>query len=423
MFWCKKGATRLWFFDQSLSWVLQTKLLSAGLILACIGAFFDLNAQPKEQRVTEDFIPRVQYSNCFKIEKKAKLLKLHVLSDCLSPKDSSNQPGSQLDYADQGARSYVLIPRESKLLKSYQPSLREVVVPIPLTRVVVTSTTILPYFEILGLIPQVKGFSKAGYIYSPKFRQALKQGNLVEVGPEHPIQIEKIFPLNPQAIFNYPLGGPSTWELHPAFQKSGILTIRHTDYLETHPLGRAEWIKFIGFLFGKEKQAYHYFDSLAIKYNQLKNWVAQNKGTSCPHVLTGSLYGGVWHVPGGKSFTARLIKDAGACYLWKDNQQTGGVPLALEEVLKQALTADVWINAGSWQSLDEMRQSDTRYSLFKSYKKGFVYNPLNRSTQGGGLDIYEWGAAHPHLVLKDLISVFHPSLLKNYKKIWYRKVS
>lgn len=52
--------------------------------------------------------------------------------------------------------------------------------------------------------------------------------------------------------------------------------------------------------------------------------------------MTGVMYGDVWYVPGGRSYAAKFIEDAGGKYLWSDNPKTGSIELSFESVLEKA---------------------------------------------------------------------------------------
>lgn len=107
------------------------------------------------------------------------------------------------------------------------------------------------------------------------------------------------------------------------------------EWMETNPLGRAEWIKVLGYLFDKEKEADSIFQMVEKNYLAIKNQTKRQKVR--PQILHGEEYNGVWYVAGGQSYIAQIYKDAGADYLWKDNDKTGSLPIDFEMVLKEEL--------------------------------------------------------------------------------------
>ncbi|ASC69534.1 hypothetical protein XM38_004610 [Halomicronema hongdechloris C2206] len=102
------------------------------------------------------------------------------------------------------------------------------------------------------------------------------------------------------------------------------------EYLEPSPLGQAEWLKFTALFFNQEAQAEAEFAAIATEYEALTRLTASIQAR--PTVLTGFSYDGTWYVPGGQSYVAQLLEDAGADYLWAEVEQTGSVPLDFEAV-------------------------------------------------------------------------------------------
>ena len=172
--------------------------------------------------------------------------------------------------------------------------------------------------------------------------------------------------------------------------------------------------------FNKEREANRYFAEVEKAYGELRELVADV--ASRPSVLVGAPFKGVWHVPGGKSFSATLIKDAGGDYLWKENKDIGGVPVAFESVFARGHQADIWLNPSHWQSLAEGRAADKRFDLFEPFKARQVFNNNRRLNEHGGNDIWEGGVARPHDVLRDLIRILHPDALPDNDLIWYQRL-
>ena len=125
---------------------------------------------------------------------------------------------------------------------------------------------------------------------------------------------------------------------------------------------------------------------------------------------------------GGKSFTARLIEDAGGNYLLKDNASAEFIPLSLEAAISRSFEADIWINTGSASSIDEILGRDERFSHLNVLKKGELYNNDALQCENGGNAFWEKGVVEPHLILKDMIKIFHPELMESHDFVYYRKL-
>jgi iron complex transport system substrate-binding protein len=129
-------------------------------------------------------------------------------------------------------------------------------------------------------------------------------------------------------------------------------------------------------------------------------------------------------MPSGENYMPMIIADAGGDFLWKDSKATNGLNLSLdyEAVYAKAANADVWLVNALVQNADDVKNADSKNALFIAFKTKQLYNQDNRRTQNGGLDFWESGALNPHLVLADLIAIFHPELMPNHVFVYYRKL-
>jgi len=200
----------------------------------------------------------------------------------------------------------------------------------------------------------------------------------------------------------------------------GITVVLNGEYLEKQPLAKAEWVKFIAAFYNKESIASQKFDKLAQQYNFLKDIVSKEKDK--PLILSGLPWKGAWYVPGGESFAAKFIKDAGGLYLWNENRSTEALPLDLEAVYEKALKADCWINPGAASNIKDILRVDKRLGELYVIQKGKIFNNNAVVNKNGGNDYWESGVTNPHLILKDLVKIFHPELLPDHNFVYYKKV-
>jgi iron complex transport system substrate-binding protein len=127
-------------------------------------------------------------------------------------------------------------------------------------------------------------------------------------------------------------------------------------------------------------------------------------------------------VPGGKSYTARAIQDAGGDYLWSENSNQGGIPLDIERVFLKAARADFWINPSGYRSMRALLSADQRFGKFSPVNNDKVYNNTRQVSPSGGNAIWESGIAHPDDVLADLIHIFHPDLMPDHEFVYYERL-
>ena len=281
---------------------------------------------------------------------------------------------------------------------------------VPLQSIVVTSTTNIPFLEMLGVEKKLLGFPHTDYISSPKTRQLIDAGKVKNIGQNEKLDTEQLIDLNPNLIvaFGIDNSNPTIDNL----QKSGLKVLIQADWMEQTPLGKAEWIKLYGALFGKEKEAEVLFYDIVKSYNETLALVPQKKTN--PTVLYGSMYQEQWFVAKGDSWVAQFLKDAKSNYLWSTTKGTGSLHLPFEKILEKAQKADYWIATGSFKNLAELQASNPHYQQFDAVKNKNVYTFENKHGATGGTVYYELAASRPDLVLKDYIKIFHPELLPNY---------
>ena len=295
------------------------------------------------------------------------------------------------------------------------------VVRVPVQRAVLLCSTYVAAFDALGLVDRIVGVSKAALVYTPSVTERVASGAIAEVGTGMAggVNLEKLLVLQPDLVMTYGMGNPQ-FDSHAKMRDAGLTVAINAEYMETTPLGRAEWLKFIAAFFCREARAEQLFDAIESEYGRVAALV--NDPTRRPTVFCNIDFKGTWHVPGGRSFAATLLKDAGARYLWADDESQGGKPLDVEAVIARARDADVWLNPGACQSLDGIESVDERFRLFGAFRARRVYGNNARISAGGANDFWETGVISPHLVLADLISILHPQLLPRHELVWYRRL-
>ncbi len=312
--------------------------------------------------------------------------------------------------------SYVLAENQSQV----PDSLSDVpFIKIPIQRAITLSTTHVSMIQRLGKSNTIKGASGTDFIFDSDIRKIIDSGELLEVGYDQGLNYETIVGLNPDVLFMYGVEG-SVRAISEKLAELGVIIVYCGDYLEPHPLGKAEWIRFFALFYGMEDEATGIFQEIDSAYQSLVKLASPL--TAKPNVLTGLPWKDTWYMAGGKSYAARLIEDAGGNYLWKDNFSTEALPLDLESVYARAVNADIWINPGAAGNLQEIRQFDERFADLPVLQKGQIFNNNARQTEAGGNDYWESGTVRPDLVLADLMAVFHPGLLADHEFIFYRKL-
>ena len=293
------------------------------------------------------------------------------------------------------------------------------VIRTPVKRLAILGTVYLAHAEALDLYQELIGVAHAKYASDRKPLQQLKNGYTKSIPGEGSIDIEVTLSLQPDLILASAVGDPQH-DAHPLLERTGQSVAVTAGYMEKHPLGRAEWLKFTAAFFGKDAMAKALFDEIADRYEKLSALTESIEHR--PTVLANAPFAGAWHVPGGKSFTAQAIDDAGGRYLFQSIDSSGGVPVDLEKVFFQAVDADFWIHPGQARSLAELESMDRRFVEFRAFKNGKVYNNSKRIGPGGGNEVWERGVLRPDETLADLIAIFHPELIGQRELVYYERL-
>jgi iron complex transport system substrate-binding protein len=208
-----------------------------------------------------------------------------------------------------------------------------------------------------------------------------------------------------------------------AIRNAGVPVVANIEWLESTPLARAEWLKYLALFLNEERQAQSFHTAMKGRYRSLSRLATARSDAERPLVMTGRSSRGMFTIAGGRSYVAALIADASGRYAWTDNTAAGSTRVDLEAQIRRAAGADIWINGGGWPSLAAMIEDEPRYAAFKAWRQGQVWVYERRLTPDGENDYWSRGLTRPDLVLADLVKVFHPTLLPTHTFEWYVPVS
>ncbi len=292
---------------------------------------------------------------------------------------------------------YVLVPAESQLPANLPEG---TVVRTPLRSALVYSGVHTSMMRELGAIDALKGVCDVQFFTDPEVQEAVKAGRLADCGSSMAPTIERVIEMQPDGILLSPYQDAAYGQITTL----DIPIIECADYMETTPLGRAEWVKFYGELLGQRERADSLYAAVEKAYNELKGKVAQTGAH--PKVLTEMVISGVWNVPGGNSYMARLIQDAGGIHPWADNKSTGSLNLDFNQVLAEAHDADVWLiksfNIHTYADLKGAYSLNDQFVAFKQHK---VYACDTNVTR-----FYERFPFHPDILLMEYYNLFNGNL-------------
>lgn len=310
-----------------------------------------------------------------------------------------------------GPQTYLLTAKGYELPEDAPKGIR---LNVPLENALVYSTVHMSLISELGASGSIGGVCGAEYITAPDLKQRLEEGSLTDCGLDLQPNMERIASLKPDAILLSPYDNNDRYGRVAGL---GIPVVECGDYVETTPLGRAEWIRFYGRLFGRAEKADSIWTGIRSDYERMRGLAANCRRK--PKVLMDAIYGQSWTVPQHDSSTAQIIRDAGGANPFDNFNGDGTVPLSPEQVLAMAKDADVWL-VRYWNPHDKtlamFGSESPYYTRFDAWVKGRVYGCNTANT-----DYFERTPFHPDLMLADLIMILHPDLANgkdtNYFKL------
>ena len=302
--------------------------------------------------------------------------------------------------------SYILVPSDSE--KSQTSNLQSQTIQVPLQNALVFTAVHCGLICELGMEASIGGVCELQYIHGLT-KEVVDCGNGMSPNQERIIQ------LNPDAMLVSPFESNTG---HDKLGQLGIPIVECAEYMEPTALGRAEWMKFYGILLGKEKEANAMFEALVARYDSLSALVKNSDKR--PRILSEELYGNVWYQPGVHSTIGQLYADAGAQTAFPEYQQSGSVPLSVEQVYATAHDADVWLmryEADAPMTLVQLGAEADVYRRFDAFKQGNVWGCNTRTSF-----FYERSPFHPDRMLSDIIQITHPELSLHEPMYFYERL-
>lgn len=308
--------------------------------------------------------------------------------------------------------SYVLVPSGQEVPENLPQG---TVVRTPIRRGVFYTSVHTSLINQLGAYSCIAGVCDSEYMYLEKLQNDLKSGKITDCGNSVTPDMERIIDLSPDAILLSPFENSGSYG---KLGNLGIPIIECADYMETSPLGRAEWMRFYGLLTGTEAVADSLFDRIEGNYNALKEKASGSPVK--PSVIVEKKFGSAWYVPGANSTVGQLLADAAADYIFKDEQASGSVPYDPEIVFDRSHDAEIWMlkyNQDVPLTYRQLEQEWSAYASMKAFENRNIY-VCNTSSSS----FYEETPFHPDLLLNDYIKIFHPEIIPDGKLNYYMKM-
>ena len=307
---------------------------------------------------------------------------------------------------------YVLVPSDRDL----PPHLPNgTIIRTPVSRAVMFTTVHCAMMMEFGKQDCISGVADLKYIKIPWVQQGVKDGRISDVGDGMSPVIEKIIDQRPDVLFLSPFENSGGYG---KLEEINIPIVECAEYMEPSPLGRAEWVRFYGMLYGCENEADSLFAIVDSSYQALKHQTSDIRHHLS--TLLDKVTGSVWYVPGGRSTIGQMLADAGADYPWAKDEHSGSVALPFETVLERAGECDIWLlrYSGKEKLTRQQLLSEHRgYNQFRSYREGRVYGCNVEQSL-----FYEESPFRPDLLLSDFIRILYPDALPHHELRYYHLV-
>jgi iron complex transport system substrate-binding protein len=293
------------------------------------------------------------------------------------------------------------------------------VITTPVRQFAVQSSVHVALANFAGVADRITGLGNFQYINSPIIRERIKEGKVKEIGIDSRINSELLISMHPGVLIAM-TNPDAAFGQYKTLIDAGIPVMPDGEWLETTPLGRAEWVKLIGALVDKEDFVARKYDSVVRAYQRLA--AIGSAAKEKPTVIVNMPFKGTWYVPAGGNYQTQLLHDAGATYPWTNSHGTNSLALTFEAMAPVALKADYWLNLGYVDSKNDVLAKDNRYSTFHAFQTDALYNYNKRVNDIGSNDYWESGIVNPHLILADLIRILHPGLLPQDTLYYYKQL-
>lgn len=284
-------------------------------------------------------------------------------------------------------------------------------------RIVTMSSTHVAMLAAVERENCIVGASGLNYISNQYVQEHIS--SISDVGWGEHVDYELLLSLDPDLVLLYGINSASP--LESKLKELSIPFLYVCDYLEESPVGKAEWLMTIAEVVGRHEAGEEAFKPIPEKYYALRDKVAKTPNLVKPKVMINTPFGGSWYMAPANSYVAQLIADAGGEYVYKQDTDNSSLAIDMEEAYRLTANSDKWINVGMVTTLHEIRESYPKFSDTKPLCTGEVYNSTARITPSGGNDYWETGLVQPHVVLHDLVKIFHPDMIKD-DFVYYKKL-
>ena len=283
-------------------------------------------------------------------------------------------------------------------------------------RILCMSSSHIAMLDAIGQVERVVGVSGIDFISNPYI--TANHNTIGDVGYDNNINYELLIALEPDLVLLYGINSSNSVE-----QKLRELKIPFAyigEYVESSPLGKAEWMVAIGEIVGSREVSIDTFNSIATQYNAVASHIKEHLGDKPrPKVLLNTPYRDAWFLPAKSSYMVRLIEDAGGDTFTTQGEGNSSAPIDIEQAILYATQSHLWLNPSGCNSIAELVTLNPKFADTPPVTSGQIWNNNARQTPRGGSDFWESGVVRPDIILQDLASILHPELSSEQPHLLY----
>ncbi len=314
----------------------------------------------------------------------------------------------------EGVEQMLLIDPEERFDIRQHTEIRRIAKPAE--RIVCLSSSHIAMIDAIGEAERVVGVSGIDFIMNERI--VARRDRIGDIGYDNNMNYELLVALDADLVLLYGVSAESSTERK--LRELNIPYLYIGEYVESSPLGKAEWIVAVAEAIGKRARGEERFNAIAEEYNSTARRIREHiADIKPPQVMINTPYRDAWVLPSENNYMARIISDAGGrCYTTEGEGNTSK-PIDIEQALLYAESADFWLNVGGCTSLKELTVQNPRFAEVRVVKEQKVYNNIARRTPSGGSDFWESGVVRPDIILKDLATILHPEIMAQGHTLYY----
>ncbi len=274
------------------------------------------------------------------------------------------------------ADSFLLVPEGSAIPKNMPPEIKPI--KLPLKNVYMVATAAMDLVNAVSALGDI-AFSgtKAKDWSIPEATSAMNAGEISYAGKYSAPDYELLtagncdLAIESTMLFHKP-------EVKEKLEELGIPVFVEYSSYEPHPLGRLEWIKVYGLLFGREDTARAYYESELSRIEPIMQKGPVGKSVAFFYVNSN----GAVNVRKPNDYVVKMISLAGGKYALDDlfveeDNALSTVNMLMEDFYISCVDADILIYNGTidtyFSSLDDLFAKSELFHDFKAVKENQVY--------------------------------------------------